>query len=130
MGPDALDIGYGEELLGIDVEESTVIVRTSKHTYQTRAALIADRHPLPDWSPPGKTLEGPRIHVDVLPEHVENLDVLIVGYTDHAVELTATAAGAGARVVLAAGGMKRRRLSPAGDAMLHRLEQERRATIM
>lgn len=130
VGPDELDIGYGEDVVRVDVEDSTVIVHTNKHTYRARACVIAARNPLPDWSPPGKTLEGPRIHVDALPEHVEGLDVLIVGYTDHAVELTATTAAAGARVVLAAGGMKPRRLSPAGAAMLRRLEIERRATIL
>src|SRR5438270_895918 len=57
-------------------------------------------------------------------------DILIVGHTDHAVELTAKAAMAGARVVLAAGGMIPNRLSPIGQQMLRRLERERLATIL
>jgi ferredoxin--NADP+ reductase len=130
VGPDELDVGYGEDVLDIDAEGSAIIVRTNKFTYRTRACLIADRRLLPDWTPPIKTLGGPRIHIDALPDHIESTDVLIVGYTDHAVELTVEAAAAGARVVLAAGGIDPKRLSPAGDHMLRRLERERRATLL
>jgi ferredoxin--NADP+ reductase len=130
VGPDELDVGYGEDVLEIDAEGSTIVVRTNKHTYRARACLIADRRLLPDWIPPIKTLRGPRIHIDAQPDHIESTDVLIVGYTDHAVELTVEAAAAGARVVLAAGGIDPNRLSPAGDQMLRRLERERRVTLL
>jgi len=56
--------------------------------------------------------------------------MLIVGSSDHAVELTAKAAASGARVVLAAGGMTPKRLSPIGQTVLRRLERERQATIL
>ncbi|MEE8375399.1 MAG: NAD(P)-binding domain-containing protein [Acidimicrobiia bacterium] len=130
VGPDELDVGYGEDVLEIDADGSTIVVRTNKFTYRTQACLIANRRLLPDWTPPIKMLGGPRIHIDTQPEHSEGTDVLVVGYTDHAVEITVEAAAAGARVVLAAGGIDPDRLSPAGDQMLRRLEQERRVTLL
>src|SRR5205085_698200 len=44
--------------------------------------------------------------------------------------LEPSAAMAGARVVLAAGGLTPKKLSPIGQAMLRRLERERMATIL
>jgi len=130
VGPDELDIGYGESVVGIDAEGSTVIVTTNKRVYQTRACLIADRRPLPSWKPPISIHPSERVQIDALPELIDNTDVLVVGYTDHAIELVAGAVSAGARVVLAAGGMDTNRLSPAGANMLRRFERERRATIL
>ena len=57
-----------------------------------------------DWTPPVDASLSDRIMVDRLSGQLVDQDILIVGYTDHAVELTAKAAIAGARVVLAAGG--------------------------
>jgi ferredoxin--NADP+ reductase len=130
VGPDEIDVGYGEWPQEIDINAAKVIVTTNKHRYLTRACLIAERRLLPHWKPSVEMTLGDRIRVDALPEHIENTDVLVVGYTDHAVEITAQAAAAGARVVLAAGGMEPERLSPAGDHMLRRLERERRATLL
>ena len=130
VGENELDVGYGESVLGVDVDESTIVVTTSKQEYRTRACLVADRRPLPDWRPSIAVTRSDRIHVDRVPDHIEDDDVLVVGYTDHAVELTALVAAAGARVVLAAGGMDPSRLSPAGDNILRRLERERRVTIL
>jgi ferredoxin/flavodoxin---NADP+ reductase len=130
VGPDELDVGYGEHVTRIDFVGSKVVIRTNKRTYRARACLIAERRPIPDWVPPVRTFRSARILIDALPDHCENLDVLIVGDSDHAVELTARAAAAEARVVLAAGGMDSKRLSPAADHMLRRLERERRATLL
>lgn len=130
VGPDELDIGYGEDVSKIDFVGSTIVCRTNKRTYRAHACLIAERRPIPDWVPPVTAFKSTRILIDELPDHCENLDVLIVGDTDHAVELTAGAAASEARVVLAAGGMDPKRLSPAGDHMLRRLERERRATLL
>lgn len=109
--------------------ENLVVVNTSKSSYRTRVCLIADRRTAEDWRPPIPVEVTDRIHVDEVPVGPED-DVMIVGYTDHAVEYTATACAAGARVVLAAGGMDPTLLSPAGDNMLRRLERERRATLL
>ncbi len=106
-----------------------VVVNTSKSSYRTRVCLIADRRTAEDWRPPIPVEVTDRVHVDEVPVGPED-DVMIVGYTDHAVEYTATACAAGARVVLAAGGMDPTKLSPAGDNMLRRLERERRATLL
>ncbi|MCH1450805.1 MAG: ferredoxin--NADP reductase, partial [Acidimicrobiales bacterium] len=70
------------------------------------------------------------ITVDTEPEHAEGRDVLVVGYTDHAVELAATIDAAGGNVVLAAGGMDPDLLSPAADNALRRMERERRITVL
>lgn len=130
VGENELDVGYGEFVTSIDAEGPTVVVTTNKQEYRTRACLVANRRPLDDWEPPIPTYRGAGIHIDRIPDHIEDDDVLVVGYTDHAVELTATAAATGARVVLAAGGMDPNRLSPAGENMLRRLERERRATLL
>lgn len=128
--------GYGPEEDGSrgggtedPVPENLVVVNTSKSSYRTRVCLIADRRTAEDWQPPIPVEVTDRIHVDEVPVGPED-DVMIVGYTDHAVEYTATACAAGARVVLAAGGMDPTLLSPAGDNMLRRLERERRATLL
>ena len=112
-----------------DLAGGLVVVNTSKSSYRTRVCLIADRRTAEDWRPPIPVEVTDRVHVDEVPVGPED-DVMIVGYTDHAVEYTATACAAGARVVLAAGGMDPTKLSPAGDNMLRRLERERRATLL
>ncbi len=133
VGENALDIGYGECVESIEaIGPDRVLVRTNKQEYRTRCCLVADRRRRPDWEPPIPVTESARIHIDEITEleRLDDHDVLVVGYTDHAVELTATVAATGARVVLAAGGMDPTRLSPAGDNLLRRLERERRATIL
>ena len=82
------------------------------------------------WTPPVDASLSDRIMVDRFSGQLVDQDVLIVGKTDHAVELTAKAVTAGARVVLAAGGMIPKRLSPIGQRVLRRLERERLATIL
>lgn len=130
-GPDELDIGYGEAVERVEADDNGLIVTTNKRVYRSRACLIAHRHMLPEWDPPAAAnYRGARVHIDQLPENIASSDVLIVGHTDHAVELTVRAAAAGARVVLAAGGLEPERLSPAGNLLLRRLEHERRATLL
>lgn len=135
VGESELDIGYGEPVVSVealsdgDPGGGLVVVNTSKSSYRTRVCLIADRRTAEDWRPPIPVEVTDRVHVDEVPVGPED-DVMIVGYTDHAVEYTATACAAGARVVLAAGGMDPTKLSPAGDNMLRRLERERRATLL
>jgi len=135
VGESELDIGYGEPVVSVealsdgDPASGLVVVNTSKSSYRTRVCLIADRRTAEDWRPPIPVEVTDRVHVDEMPVGPED-DVMIVGYTDHAVEYTATACAAGARVVLAAGGMDPTKLSPAGDNMLRRLERERRATLL
>ncbi len=131
VGDNQLDIGFGEDVKSVDADEHGLIVTTNRLAYRTRAVLVANRSRDDAWVPPiaiPSTL-GTRVHVDECAAGADE-DVLVVGYTDHAVELTATMAAAGARVVLAAGGMDPTRLSPGGEHMLRRLERERRATLL
>ncbi len=126
-----LDVGYGEQLQSIDLEGDILVVTTDRLAYRTRSVLVANRRSDAAWEPPistPATLDS-RIHVDEITPRPDE-DILVVGKTDHAVELTATIAAAGARVVLPAGGMDPSLLSPAGEHMLRRLERERRATLL
>ncbi|MGI9597613.1 MAG: NAD(P)-binding domain-containing protein [Acidimicrobiales bacterium] len=125
-----LDIGYGEHAVSVDVDGDDLVVTTNHHIYRTTGCLIAQRERDPNWVPPISVPESERVHVDVLPEHVDDTDVMIIGLSDNAVELVANAAHRGGRVVMAAGGMDPGRLSPAGENMLRRLERERRATVL
>ena len=131
VGREALDIGYGETVASIDADEEQVVVRTNKGAYAARAAAVTQRAVEPDWQPPIELpAERSRVHVDSVPVEVSETDVLVVGNTDHAVEVVDQLAGIGGRIVLAAGGMDPKLLSPAGDNVLRALERERRATIL
>ena len=130
IGDNLLDIGYGETVTSIERLDNDLVVNTNRMAYRTKACLIADRSAMPDWTPPISVTPSERVHIDTIPDHVEDQDVLVVGYTDHAIELAATLANAGASVVLAAGGMDVGRLAPAADNALRRLERERRATLL
>lgn len=144
VGDNQLDVGYGETVVSIepagDEADAPLIVNTNRHSYRATAVLIAERSTDASWQPAVPVAKSDRVHIDALPllhdpvsgvDHVEfDQDILVVGYSDHAVELTATAAAHGNRVVLAAGGMDPTRLSPAGDNMLRRLERDRRATVL
>ncbi|MGI9607798.1 MAG: hypothetical protein ACR2P0_16845 [Acidimicrobiales bacterium] len=125
-----LDIGYGEHVTSIDLHDDLVVVNTNRHSYRTIGCLVALRADDPSWIPPIDIPAHERITIDEMPAHIHDADVLVVGFTDHAVELVAAAAAHGARVVMAAGGMDPALLSPAGENMLRRLERERRATLL
>lgn len=130
IGEEQLDVGYGETVTSVDCEGSTLTVTTSKQTYTTRAVMVGSRPENASWNLPLPIPESERIHVGTQPDDVEDLDILVVGATDHAVELATTMARAGGRVVLAAGGMDPTTLSPAAENMLRRLERERKATLL
>ncbi len=140
VGDNQLDVGYGEWIESVDAIDDDLVVNTNRLSYRTRAVLIAERATNGEWRPEVPAAESDRIHIDSLPvihdqidqvDHVvSDQDILVIGYSDHAVELAATAAAHANRVVLAAGGMDPTRLSPAGDNMLRRLERERRATVL
>ncbi len=129
VGENRLDVGYRESVVAIEVVDDDLIVSSDRLAYRARAVLVADRVRLDQWSPsvPGAHVEG--VTVDDTAVAASD-DVLVIGKTDHAVELVAAVAAAGASVVLAGGGMDPTRLSPAGDHMLRRLERERRATLL
>ena len=130
VGEHGLDAAYGETVTAIDLDGDDLVVRTGRQAYRTRAVLVAQRQAAGDWTPPVPSSANGRVTVDTLPEHPADEDVLVVGFTDHAVELTAALADQGAGVVLAAGGMDPTRLSPVADAALRRLERERLATLL
>ena len=125
-----LEVGYGEKVEKIDYEDGKVVVRTSQRTYVTEACLIADLHRHPDYTPPVDVSLSDKVTVDTLPEHLNDTDILVIGHTNHSVELVGRAVDGGAGVVLAAGGMDPAQLAPVGDVMLRTFERERRATIL
>ena len=135
VGEHQLDVGYGESALAIDATtdaagSTTITVSTVKHTYSARACVVAQRAGAEGWTPPATTVASERILINRLPDFAADEDVLVIGHTDRAVELTARLAAAGAGVVLAAGGMDPKLLSPTAEAALHRLERERHATLL
>ncbi len=134
-----IEVGYREQILGVDVVNDLLVVSTDQRRYRARGCLVSLRHRDPTWSPPiaidtavaGVDPEsGPRVTIDDLPARLNDRDVLVVGHTNHAVELAAEAADSGAGVVLAASGLDPARLAPAADAVLRRLERERRLTVL
>ncbi len=129
VGANQLDVGYGEAAAAIELAGEHLVVTTNRLSYRTKTVLIADRHTDPAWSPAISLPDSDRIHIahsDVGTDH----DVLVVGPTDHAVELTAQFADTGNRVVLAASGMDPTKLSPTGEWLLRQLEHQRRATLL
>lgn len=130
-----LDVGLGEsvesiELLQRDGEEDRLVITTNRLAYLTRACVVAQRPPLEGWEPHIDVSIDERVLVDDLSGIHEGDDVLVVGTTDNAIELTSEAVEAGGRVVLAAKGLDPARLSPGADNVLRRLERGRRATVL
>ena len=132
IGEHQLDVGFGETVESIDLVGDHLELITGKASYVTRACVVAHRKSVgnSDWTPPVDAALSDRVQVDRFSGQLVDQDVLIVGFSDHAVEMTAKAVSAGARVVLAAGGMIPNRLSPIGQRELRRLERERLATIL
>ncbi len=130
VGEFQLDVGYGETISAIDVVGENIAITTAKHVYTCRACVIAERAEVTGWVPPLKTVTSARILVGQLPHSSIDEDILVIGQSDHAVELTASLAASGARVVLAAGGMDPTKLSATAESTLHRLERERQATLL
>lgn len=141
VGREALNVGFDETVESIEIDPAAtaiddpylpvLVVTTNRAQYHARAVAVTVRDPNPDWRPPVPLPPADdRIHIGSTPAGVDDQDVLVVGRTDHAVELTARLAAGGARVVLAASGMDPKKLSPAADNALRRLERERQATIL
>ena len=130
-----LDVGLGEtvqsiELLQREGEEDRLVVTTNKLSYRTRACVVAQRPPLEGWSPEIPVSIDQRVLVDDVSGISEGEDVLVVGTSDHAVEMMAAAVELGGRVVFAAKGLDPAKLSPGADNVVRRLERERRATVL
>jgi ferredoxin--NADP+ reductase len=132
IGEYQLDVGFGESVQSIDLVGDELEITTNKGVYRARACVVAHRTNVGNsvWTPPVDASLSDRVLVDRFTGQLVDQDILIVGSSDHAVELPDKAAMAGARVVLAAGGMTPKRLSPIGQTMLRRLERERQATIL
>ncbi len=125
-----VEVGYGEQLVGIDADGEHIVVFTDQRTYRARGCLVSRRHRDPEWTAPIAVPTSEHVTVDTLPEWLNGRDILVVGHTNHAAELVAEAAAGGAGVVFAAGGMDPAKLAPAADAILRRLERERRITVL
>ncbi|MBT6443782.1 MAG: ferredoxin--NADP reductase, partial [Acidimicrobiaceae bacterium] len=97
---------------------------------KARAVIIGERTYLHDSVPPIEVVANERVTVDNPPASAGDADVMVIGVSDHAVEVTAQLAAAGANMVLAADGLDPARLSPVAGEMLATLERERRATVL
>ena len=125
-------ITYGERVQRVDYDPETDMVEvvTDRQIRRAAACMIAERE-YPDHSePPIEVPESGRVTVDHPPSIAQGADIMVVGATDHAVEMTAQLASAGANVVLAADGLEPVRLSPVAGEMLAKLERERQATVL
>ena len=129
VGANQLDIGLGETVESVETLGEHLVLTTNRLSYRTRAVLVADRHHDRTWTPPITLPDSDRIHLDRFDAGSDH-DVLVIGASDHAVELTAQLANTGNRVVLAASGMDPTKLSPAGESVLRRLERDRQATLL
>ncbi len=125
-----LEVGYGERLISVDHDGSDVVVTTDKRTYVTTGCLVGGLHRSPSYEAPVSVELSDRVTIDTLPENLSDSDILVIGYTNHAVEITGEASAAGAGVVLAAGGMDPAQLAPVADSMLRKLERERKVTVL
>ena len=67
--------------------------------------MIAHRPPVDGWKPSIPVPDSDRVRIDTLPDVVDDQDILVIGTSDHAVEMTTELARQGGRVVLAGGGM-------------------------
>ena len=130
VGPRSLDISYGATVTSVDVGGAGLVVTTDQGSYSTQVALVAQRVDTPGWEPPIPVASRERVLIDRLPERVNDTDVLVVGHTDHAVELASRMVEDGANVVLAAGGMDPTLVSPTAAEALRVLEKGRRLTAL
>lgn len=126
-----LAIGYGEKVNRVDIDDDgMVIVESNRRRRRAKALVIAEREYLSDDEPPIEVASNERVTLDNVPSSVGDADVMVIGISDHAVEVTSQLAAAGANVVLAAAGLEPVRLSPVAGEMLATLERERRATVL
>jgi len=132
IGRNDLAISYGVKVNLVDIDEATgmVIVGSKKRMRRAKAVVIAEREYMHESAPPIEVAENTRVTVDNPPASAGDADVMVIGISDHAVEVTAQLAAAGANVVLAAAGLEPVRLSPVAGEMLATLERERRATVL
>lgn len=126
-----LTIGYGEKVSLVDIDDDgMVIVESNRRRRRATAVVIAEREYMHESDPPIEVEASERVTVDNPPANAGDADVMVIGVSDHAVEMTSQLAAAGANVVLAADGLDPARLSPVAGEMLAKLERERRATVL
>lgn len=126
-----LAIGYGEKVHRVDIDDDgMVVIETNRRNRRSKAVIIAEREYLQESDPPIEVAVNDRVTVDSVPSTAGDADIMVIGISDHAVEVTSQLAAAGANVVLAAAGLEPVRLSPVAGEMLATLERERRATVL
>ncbi len=129
IGQHAIDIRYRERLQSLTTSDIGVEAITSAGRYHAQAVALAG-HVIEVGSMPVQAGLADRVHQGTVPREPRDLDVLVVGSGELAVEWGMQLSRAGAGVVLAAGGLDLDRLSRVARTILLRLEAERRATIL
>jgi ferredoxin/flavodoxin---NADP+ reductase len=114
------EVSVGETVLRVERARDRVRILTDRAEYSARCCVFMDRA-REMFMPPVAASVATRVSVGQIPEEADGVDVLVVGATEKAVELSWNAVTAGARVVLAADGMDPAGLSPQADAELVRL---------
>ncbi|MDH3498681.1 MAG: NAD(P)-binding domain-containing protein [Acidimicrobiia bacterium] len=128
IGQHAIDVRFRERVISITSSDAGVEVVTSIGRYNARAVVLAD-HFVDDPAVVDPALAG-KIHHGTVPREPRDLDILVIGSGELAIEWSMQLAHAGAGVVLAAGGMDLDERSRVARSALLRLEAERRATVL
>jgi ferredoxin--NADP+ reductase len=132
IGHHALEVHYQERIEAVGPAATGVEVTTGSATYEGTALVVADHSDVPLSRPPYEVpvnLAG-RIHAGTVPRDPRDLDVLVIGANELAVEWSLQLANAGAGVVLALGRHDIDRLSRLARRVLLRLEAGRKATVL
>lgn len=131
VGHHALEVRYQVRVRRIRGEEDGAVVVGDGCEAHGAAVVVAEPAPARFGPPPFPVPEAvaDRFHLGSVPIDPRDLDVLVVGGDEVAVEWTVRLAEAGAGVVLALGGASLERFSRLGRRMLFRLEAERRAAV-
>jgi len=131
VGHHALEVRFQEKVEAVAPGPAGVVVTTRAAIYQGGALVVADHFNAPFARPSYGVPAGlaGRIHFGTVPRDPRDLDVLVVGANELAVEWSLQLANAGAGVVLALGSHEFDRLSRLSRRVLLRLEAERKATV-
>lgn len=116
----------------VDEDEAGVVATTPDGSFRA-PVLVADAGPtaaVPEWPIPVPDSLAGRVHVGTPGVDTWDMDLLVVGGSEHAAEVALDATAAGSRVVLVRMGSSVRHLSRLLRGELLRREAERRLSVL